>query len=67
MPVTCFSFPADALPGAPDHSAPQPASPVRCQMTNTTCFRYQAETDLDGARRVRPGSHRGTITTCFRY
>jgi hypothetical protein len=67
MPMTCFSYPADVPPDAPGRGGPQPASPARCRMTNTTCFRYQAETDLDGARPVTPGPHRGTSTTCFRY
>jgi hypothetical protein len=67
MPITCFSFPAGVPLGAPGHGGPQPASPVRCQMTNTTCFRYQAETPLGVVRPVTPGPHRGTSTTCFRY
>jgi len=66
MPFTCFSYPADDPSGNPKRGV-SPASPSQCQMTNSTCFRYPAETDLGGVQSASPGSRRGTNTTCFRY
>ena len=67
MPWTCFSYPADAAQGVPDRSDAKAASPGSRQMTNTTCFRYPAGTDLGGMPPARPSPHRMTSTTCFRY
>ena len=67
MPMTCFSFPADVSPGVPGSSGAKAASPGPRQLTNTTCFRYQAGTDLGGMPPAQPGPRRITNTTCFRY